>query len=79
VPQIDDGLEEICERDIKQLQDAELVTDQESFRCTEYGRAMSKYMVEFLTMRLLLQIPRGVGMEALVSGMLSAFVVLTGC
>lgn len=64
--QVDDKLEEICERDIKQLQDAELVADQGTFRCTEYGRAMSKYMVQFNTMKLLLQIPRGVGMETLV-------------
>jgi ATP-dependent DNA helicase HFM1/MER3 len=65
--EVDDRLEEICERDIKQLQETSLVTDQDIFRCTEYGRAMSKYMVEFQTMKLLLQIPRGVGMEALVS------------
>ncbi|AEO55687.1 hypothetical protein MYCTH_2116402 [Thermothelomyces thermophilus ATCC 42464] len=63
--QIDDKLEEICERDIRQLQEAQLVTDQDTFRCTEYGRAMSKYMVEFQTMKLLLQIPRGAGMETL--------------
>lgn len=65
--EVDDRLEEICERDIKQLQETSLVTDQGTFRCTEYGRAMSKYMVEFQTMKLLLQIPRGVGMEALVN------------
>ena len=64
---VDDKLEEICERDIRQLQDAELVTNQDAFTCTEYGRAMSKYMVEFDTMKLLLQIPPGVGMEVLVS------------
>lgn len=64
--QIDERLEEICERDIKQLQEAGLVTDSATFRCTEYGRAMSKYMVEFHTMKLLLRIPRAVGMEALV-------------
>ena len=64
--QIDERLEEICERDIKQLQEAELVTDDRMFKCTEYGRAMSKYMVEFHTMKLLLQIPRAVGMEDLV-------------
>ncbi len=63
---VDDKLEEICERDIRQLQDAELVTNQDAFSCTEYGRAMSKYMVEFDTMKLLLQIPRGAGMEVLV-------------
>ncbi|KAK3315846.1 putative HFM1/MER3 protein [Apodospora peruviana] len=66
--QIDDKLEEICERDIKQLQDAKLVTTNQKFRCTEYGRAMSKYMVEFSTMKeKLLQIPRGVGIEALIT------------
>ncbi|KAK4237802.1 hypothetical protein C8A03DRAFT_15674 [Achaetomium macrosporum] len=65
--QIDERLEEICERDIKQLQDAELVTRHDALRCTEYGRAMSKYMVEFSTMKLLLQIPRAVGMEALIT------------
>lgn len=64
--QIDDKLEEICERDIKQLQEAELVTKHNEFKCTEYGRAMSKYMVEFQTMKMLLQIPRAVGMESLV-------------
>ena len=65
--QIDDKLEEICERDIKLLQKAELVTSTPKFKCTEYGNAMSKYMVEFPTMQLLLQIPRGCGMEQLVS------------
>ncbi|GAB1315431.1 ATP-dependent DNA helicase MER3 [Madurella fahalii] len=65
--QIDDKLEEICERDIKQLQEAELVTKQNTLTCTEYGRAMSKYLVEFQTMKLLLQIPRAVGMEALIT------------
>ena len=63
---VDDKLEEICERDIKQLQEAQLVVTDDTLRCTEYGRAMSKYMVAFNTMKLLLQIPRGVGMEALV-------------
>jgi len=70
--QIDEKLEEICERDIKQLQDAKMVTDGDVFRCTEYGRAMSKYMVEFNTMKLLLQIPRAASMEVLVSAPLHA-------
>ncbi|KAL2140519.1 hypothetical protein VTI28DRAFT_3723 [Corynascus sepedonium] len=65
--QIDEKLEEICERNIKQLQEEDLVTRGETFRCTEYGCAMSKYMVEFQTMKLLLQIPRGAGMETLAS------------
>ncbi|KAL2259463.1 hypothetical protein VTK26DRAFT_6853 [Humicola hyalothermophila] len=65
--QIDERMEEICEREIKQLQDAELVTGQSTFKCTEYGSAMSRYMVEFHTMKMLLQIPRAVGMENLIT------------
>ncbi|KAK3361437.1 hypothetical protein B0T24DRAFT_585089 [Lasiosphaeria ovina] len=65
--QIDNRLEEICERDIKLLQEAEVVTDGETFKCTEYGRAMSRYMVEFTTMKLLLQIPRAARIEALIT------------
>ncbi|KAK3349149.1 putative HFM1/MER3 protein [Lasiosphaeria hispida] len=65
--QIDDRLEEICERDIKLLQEAEVVTDGDKFKCTDYGRAMSRYMVSFTTMKTLLQIPRAVGMEALIT------------
>jgi len=69
--QIDDKLEEICERDVKLLQEAELVTDGDNFKCTDYGRSMSRYMVEFTTMKNLLQIPRAVGMEALVGNLLA--------
>jgi ATP-dependent DNA helicase HFM1/MER3 len=64
--QMDDKLGEICERDVKLLQEAELITDGQSFSCTDYGRSMSKFMVEFTTMKNLLQIPRAVGMESLV-------------
>ncbi|VBB80418.1 Putative ATP-dependent DNA helicase [Podospora comata] len=65
--QIDAKLEEICERDIKQLQEAQCVTDNETFKSTYYGRAMSKYMVEFSTMKMLLQIPKAVKMGALLT------------
>ncbi|KAI9648924.1 ATP-dependent DNA helicase MER3 [Ciborinia camelliae] len=54
----DEQLELVCERDIKLLQDHELVTKEENFSCTEYGAAMSRYMVQFETMKLLLSIPR---------------------
>ncbi|KAK4442903.1 hypothetical protein QBC34DRAFT_386846 [Podospora aff. communis PSN243] len=70
--QIDEKLEEICERDVRLLQETELLTDGQSFRSTDYGRAMSKYMVEFTTMKNLLQIPRGVGMEALLTAVCQA-------
>ncbi|KAF7955567.1 hypothetical protein EAE96_004493 [Botrytis aclada] len=54
----DEQLELVCERDIKLLQEYELVTKQENFSCTDYGAAMSRYMVQFETMKLLLSIPR---------------------
>ncbi|KAK0742728.1 hypothetical protein B0T18DRAFT_293491, partial [Schizothecium vesticola] len=65
--QIDESLSEICERDIKLLQDTEMLTPGHSFTCTDYGRAMSRYMIEFTTMKLLLSIPRAVSMEALIT------------
>ncbi|KAF7922103.1 uncharacterized protein EAE98_008314 [Botrytis deweyae] len=54
----DEQLELVCERDIKLLQEYELVTREENFSCTDYGAAMSRYMVQFETMKLLLSIPR---------------------
>ncbi|KFY73080.1 hypothetical protein V499_06836 [Pseudogymnoascus sp. VKM F-103] len=58
----DERLEQVCERDIKMLQDTKLVTSDQRFICTEYGQAMSKYMVKFETMQLLLSIPEHAGM-----------------
>ncbi|KAK3987108.1 nucleotide-sugar transporter-domain-containing protein [Cladorrhinum sp. PSN332] len=65
--QIDDKLAEICERDIKELQSVNLVTDRDAFKCTDYGIAMSKYLVEFTTMKMLLQISRAAKMESLIT------------
>ncbi|EGO54185.1 hypothetical protein NEUTE1DRAFT_103645 [Neurospora tetrasperma FGSC 2508] len=70
--QIDDKLEEICERDIKLLQNTQLVTADAKFKCTEYGRAMSKYMVEFETMKLILKIPRAASTEVLINSLAEA-------
>lgn len=65
--EIEDRLAEICERDIRLLQETRLVTDGESFESTAYGRSMSKYMVEFTTMKMILEIPRAPCMGTLVS------------
>ncbi|KAM3083752.1 ATP-dependent DNA helicase MER3 [Clarireedia jacksonii] len=62
----DRQLELVCERDITLLQNFNLVTKETEegiFRCTEYGEAMSRYMVQFETMKLLLSIPRHAKME----------------
>lgn len=53
----DQRLEQACERDINLLQKYNLVTSKDQFGCTEYGEAMSRYMVKFETMKLLLSIP----------------------
>ncbi|KAI1092080.1 P-loop containing nucleoside triphosphate hydrolase protein [Rostrohypoxylon terebratum] len=52
-------MEEWCERDVRLLQQFGLVTEQVPFKCTEYGHAMSRYMVNFDTMKQLLSIPQG--------------------
>jgi ATP-dependent DNA helicase HFM1/MER3 len=63
----DQHLEDICERDIQLLQENGFVFHGGSFTSTEYGKAMAKYMVQFEGMQKLLQIPRAVTMEQLVS------------
>ncbi|KAI1799034.1 P-loop containing nucleoside triphosphate hydrolase protein [Daldinia bambusicola] len=59
----DKKMEEWCERDLKLLQQTGLVTIRAPFRCTEYGHAMSRYMVNFETMKELLSIPRGASLQ----------------
>ncbi|KAM7199977.1 hypothetical protein V8F33_004151 [Rhypophila sp. PSN 637] len=64
---IDDKVEEICERDINQLKEAKMMVDHVGFCCTEYGRAMSKYMVEFSSMKKILAIKFGAGLEQMIT------------
>ncbi|KAG9245580.1 Sec63 Brl domain-containing protein [Calycina marina] len=54
----DQQLRLVCERDLKLLQDFQLVSPDQTFSCTEYGNAMSRYMVSFETMKLLLSLPK---------------------
>ncbi|KAH8902124.1 P-loop containing nucleoside triphosphate hydrolase protein [Coniochaeta sp. PMI_546] len=63
----DSLLEETCERTVKLLQEYNILTREQTFKQTEYGRAMSRYMVEFNTMKLLLELPRAMNMEQLLS------------
>jgi ATP-dependent DNA helicase HFM1/MER3 len=67
---VDQLIEQICERDIKLLQENRLITGdntEQDFRCTAYGEAMSRYMVQFETMKLLLSIPRKAKTEQIAS------------
>ncbi|CZR57128.1 related to ATP-dependent DNA helicase [Phialocephala subalpina] len=69
---VDDRLAQVCERDIKLLQEHNLVTDEESFQCTPYGKAMTRYMVQFQTMKLLLDIPEQAKMEQILHAICQA-------
>jgi len=60
-------LEKICERDIKLLQEYNIITKDQDLKQTEHGASMSRYMVEFSTMKLLLGLPKAMNMEQLVS------------
>ena len=63
----DRRLEQVCERDISLLQQHKLASDEERLSSTEYGAAMSRYMVQFETMKLLLSIPFRASTEQIVS------------
>ncbi|CAG8956625.1 hypothetical protein HYFRA_00011936 [Hymenoscyphus fraxineus] len=54
----DERLKQVCERDIKLLREHELVTGGHEIKCTVYGDAMSRYMIQFETMKLLLSISK---------------------
>lgn len=63
----DTQLEKICEAAIDNLRKVCLIEGDERFQHTEYGRAMSKYMVRFETMKMILEIPKGAEKQDLVS------------
>ncbi|KAH8599771.1 Sec63 Brl domain-containing protein [Bisporella sp. PMI_857] len=47
--------------------DHQLITQKNTFGCTEYGNAMSRYMVQFATMKLLLGLPSQVKPEQILN------------
>ncbi|KAL8372169.1 hypothetical protein RB595_001797 [Gaeumannomyces hyphopodioides] len=67
-----DRLEQICDKDIRQLQEEGMVTSDAKFSCTPYGIAMSKYMVRFETMKKILRIPRGAGIQEMLASLSEA-------
>ncbi|KAF2874303.1 nucleotide-sugar transporter-domain-containing protein [Massariosphaeria phaeospora] len=65
---IDEQLDDICVRDVTLLQETNLVTATDHFRCTEFGHAMARYYVHFGTMRVFM----GLQSKAHISEILSA-------
>jgi replicative superfamily II helicase len=63
----DERLEKVGVWNIKLLQDTKLITSDQRFSCTDYGLAMSKFMVSFETMKLLLTIPKHARVGQMVS------------
>ena len=53
---LNERIEQICERDIRLLQETDLVSSLEKLRCTPFGDAMTRYYVKFETMKALLSL-----------------------
>ncbi|KAB5566714.1 hypothetical protein GE09DRAFT_1218970 [Coniochaeta sp. 2T2.1] len=68
----DSMLEEICERDVRLLQEYDIVTRDSVIRQTEKGAGMAKHMVDFETMKLLLELPTALTMEQLLTALSKA-------
>jgi ATP-dependent DNA helicase HFM1/MER3 len=54
---IDEKLENVCERDLMLLRSSKLISRGDEFACTSYGHAMSQYMIQYKTMKTLLAMP----------------------
>ncbi|KAK2784145.1 Sec63 [Onygenales sp. PD_12] len=63
---------QICEKNIKLLQECCLVTSEGRLRSTEFGDAMARYYVKFETMRLLLSLPPKAKMSEILSAIAQA-------
>ena len=64
---LDEKIEQMCKRDIKLLQETELLTSESRLKCTEPGDAMARYYVNFKTMKVILGLPPKAKMSEIVS------------
>ncbi|MCJ1393222.1 Sec63 [Xylographa bjoerkii] len=64
---LDERIEQICDRDIRLLQDTQLVTMEQRLKSTEFGSAMARYYVKFETMRVFLALPPRAKMSEILS------------
>ncbi|KAM0716552.1 hypothetical protein Q7P37_007997 [Cladosporium fusiforme] len=56
---LDERLEIICNKAVALLEEHDLVQSRPKLHCTEFGDAMSRYYLQFETMKSLLALPRG--------------------
>jgi ATP-dependent DNA helicase HFM1/MER3 len=64
---LEEQVDDICFRDIALLREYDLATEEENFRCTEYGHAMTRYYVAFETMKTFMGIPPKASLSEIVS------------
>jgi ATP-dependent DNA helicase HFM1/MER3 len=60
-------LEQICNRDLRLLQDVNLISGEGKLKCTEFGDAMARYCIKFETMKVILSLPPKAKMSEIVS------------
>ena len=68
----DSLLEQICKKDIKLLQDNNLVDNTVNFTSTVFGDAMARYYVKFDTMRIFMALPPKAKISELVRSLANA-------
>ncbi|KAI9806094.1 MAG: Sec63 [Piccolia ochrophora] len=64
---IDERLEQICDRDIALLRENQLVSGEDRLHCTDFGDAMTRYYVKFETMQLFLELENKARMSEILS------------
>jgi ATP-dependent DNA helicase HFM1/MER3 len=73
---LEEQVDDICIRDIALLREYDLTTEEENFSCTEYGHAMTRYYVNFETMKTFLGIPPKATLSGIVSRVLPVCVFM---
>ncbi|KAI9846247.1 MAG: Sec63 [Sclerophora amabilis] len=69
---IDERLEQICDRDIGLLRDFKLVSFDRRLACTEFGDAMTRYYVKFETMKVFMHLVEKAKMSEILSAIAHA-------
>jgi ATP-dependent DNA helicase HFM1/MER3 len=64
---VDEQLDNICLREIKLLQESDLIVGDKQYRCTDFGDAMARYYVKFTTMKVFLGLPPKAQISEIVS------------
>lgn len=64
---LEERLEVICDKGIALLEENDLVTATPKLHCTEFGNAMSRYYVQFDTMKLIMALPTGARVSEILS------------